>query len=154
MHPPVHFNVIGLREDNVDGFGVLIDGKITKLQTSAEAYPLWSANVAGVNAPLVYQYVRLDKKGDAAKESKPRKLPQGAVKTPNEDFERPNTLHDLPVLPQVYDSKWSRNSAFFREGYIGNLFLEGDQKAWNNIHTGGMKWWNPKPVDVKVQFIG
>lgn len=153
MHLLVTFNVIGLREDNVDEFGVLINGKVIKLQTSKEAYPVWSANVAGVNAPLQYQYVRITKKGEV-KEGKPRKLPNGAVKTPNEYFDRPNTLQNLPVLPQVFDSNWVRNSPFFRDGYIGNLFLEGDQKAWNYINSGGDKWWKPKPVQVKVQYIG
>lgn len=132
----------------------MINGKVTKLQTSKEAYPLWSANVAGISAPLEYQYVRLNKQGTVFKESKPRKLPVGAVLTPNEFFDRPDTIHTLPPLPQVFENKMERNSPFFREGYIGNLFLEGDQKAWNFMNSGGAKWWEPKPINVKVQYVG
>ncbi|KAG0042277.1 hypothetical protein BGZ83_000690 [Gryganskiella cystojenkinii] len=150
----VKFNVIGLREVDVDEFGVMINGKITKLQTSKEAYPLWSSNVAGISAPVEYQYVRLDKQGKVYKEEKPRKLPVGAVQTPNEFFNRPDTIHNLPPLPQVFENKLEQNSPFFREGYIGNLFLEGDPKAWSYIHSGGAKWWNPKPLNVKVQYVG
>ena len=132
----------------------MINGKVTKLRTSKEAYPLWSANVAGIDTPLDYQYVRLDKGGKIDKESKPRKLPAGAVRTPNDFFDRPYTLHNLPALPQVFENKLEQNSPFFREGYIGNLFVEGDQKAWSYINSGGAKWWDPKPLDVKVHYIG
>lgn len=154
MHLLVNFNVIGLRKADDDEFGVMINGKVTNLQTSEKAYPLWSANVAGVDAPLQYQYVRLNKQGVVYKESNPRKLPVGAVKTPNDFFDRPDTLHTLPPLPQAFENKLEQNSPFFREGYIGNLFLEGDQKAWNFIHTGGDKWWDPKPLNVKVHYVG
>jgi hypothetical protein len=146
--------VVGLREANADEFGVMINGKITKLQTSKQAYPLWTAKVAGINAPLQYQYVRLGKGGKVNKESKPRKLPVGAVHTPNDFFDRPDTIHNLPALPQVFENKLQQNSPFFREGYIGNLFLEGDPKAWKYIHSGGDKWWEPKPIKVKVHYIG
>lgn len=154
MHLLVKFNVVGLRKADVAEFGVMINGKVTKLQTSKEAYPLWSANVAGIDAPLEYQYVHLNKRGEVYKESKPRKLPVGAVRTPNEFFDRPGTLHNLPPLPQVFENKLEQNSPFFREGYIGNMFVEGDPKAWSFINSGGDKWWNPKPINVKVHYIG
>ncbi|KAG0379259.1 hypothetical protein BGX24_001082 [Mortierella sp. AD032] len=150
----VSFNVVGLRKADADEFGVMINGKVTKLRTTKEAYPLWSANVAGIDAPLQYQYVRLSKGGAVYKESKPRKLPVGAVHTPNEFFDRPDTLHKLPALPQVFENKFEQNSPFFREGYIGNLFLEGDAKAWTFINSGGDKWWDPKPINVKVHYVG
>ncbi|KAF9027363.1 hypothetical protein BGZ52_003750 [Haplosporangium bisporale] len=150
----VNFNVIGLRKLDMDEFGVMINGKVTKLQTSEKTYPLWTANVAGINAPLEYQYVRLNKQGEVFKESKPRKLPVGAIRTPNDFFDRPDTLHRLPPLPQVFENKLEQNSPFFREGYIGNLFVEGDPKAWSFINSGGAKWWDPKPLVVKVQYVG
>ncbi|GJJ74938.1 spore coat protein H [Entomortierella parvispora] len=150
----VNFNVIGFRGADVEEYGVIINGKVTNLKTTKETYPLWSAKVAGVNAPLEYQYVRLNNKGVAGKEAKARKLPSGAVKTPNEYFDRPNTIHTLPPLPQVYENKWTRNSPLFREGYIGNLLIEGDPKQWKYLHSGGKKWWNPKPVKVKIHYIG
>ncbi|KAF9926636.1 hypothetical protein FBU30_003820 [Linnemannia zychae] len=150
----VKFNLIGLRQVDTDEFGVLINGKVTKLHTSKETYPLWSTNVAGINAPLQYQYVRLNKKGVVFKEVKLRKLPADAVYTPNEFFDRPDTLYSLPALPQVFENKLEQNSPFFREGYIGNLFVEGDPKAWNHINSGGAKWWDPKPINVKIHYVG
>ncbi|KAF9277600.1 hypothetical protein BGZ74_003299 [Mortierella antarctica] len=150
----VNFNVVGLRSVDVHEFGVMINGKVIKLGTSEKAYPLWSTNVAGIEAPLEYQYVRLNKRGEVFKESKPRKLPIGAVRTPNEFFDRPDTIHKLPPLPQVFENKLEQNSPFFREGYIGNLFLEGDPKAWSYINSGGDHWWDPKPLNVKVHYVG
>ncbi|KAG0030603.1 hypothetical protein BGZ82_007368 [Podila clonocystis] len=150
----VNFNVVGLREVDADEFGVMINGKVTKLGTSEKTYPLWSANVVGIDAPLEYQYVHVNKRGEVYKESKPRKLPVGAVQTPNEFFDRPDTLHKLPPLPQVFENKLEQNSPFFREGYIGNLFVEGDPKAWSFINSGGDKWWDPKPINVKVHYVG
>ncbi|KAG0084673.1 hypothetical protein BGZ93_001114 [Podila epicladia] len=144
----------GLRSVDVHEFGVMINGKVIKLRTSEKAYPLWSANVAGIDAPLEYQYVRLNKQGEVYKEAKPRMLPVGAVRTPNDFFDRPDTLHKLPPLPQVFENKLEQNSPFFREGYIGNLFVEGDPKAWSFINSGGDKWWDPKPLNVKVQYVG
>ncbi|KAK3847732.1 MAG: coth protein-domain-containing protein [Linnemannia gamsii] len=150
----VTFNVVGLREDAGDSFGVMVNGKLTKLTTNTDIYPLWSANVAGVNAPLTYKYVQLEKNGKIGKqEEAERKLPEGAVHTPNEFFDRSHTLHDLPPLPQVYDNKLEQNSPFFREGYIGNIFVEGDPAKIKYLNKGGADF-HPNPIKVKVQYIG
>ncbi|KAG0209640.1 hypothetical protein BGX28_010156 [Mortierella sp. GBA30] len=150
----VTFNVVGLREDADDEFGVLINGHVTKLTTSKEAYPLWSANIAGVDGPLVYKYVQLNKGGKVEKQEKiARKLPAYAVYTPNEFFDRSNTIHDLPRLPQVYENNLEQNSPFFREGYIGNVFVEGHPDQIKYINTGGGDF-HPHPIKVKVQYIG
>ncbi|KAG0043371.1 hypothetical protein BGZ83_011475 [Gryganskiella cystojenkinii] len=146
----VTFNLVGLREKGTDEFGVLINDKLTKLTTTKENYPLWSANVAGIDAPLEYTFVQIDKAGKVEKMEKgARKLPTGAQHTPNDFFDRPNTLSNLPPLPQVYENKLRQDSPFFREGYIGNIFVEGDpakieyiNKKSNDLH----------PNDVKVNF--
>ncbi|KAG0375863.1 hypothetical protein BGX24_008567 [Mortierella sp. AD032] len=150
----VTFNVVGLREDAGDSFGVMVNGKLTKLTTNTDIYPLWSANVAGVNAPLTYKYVQLEENGNIGKQEKAeRKLPEGAIHTPNEFFDRSRTLHDLPPLPQVYDNKLEQNSPFFREGYIGNIFVEGDPAKIKYLNKGGADF-HPNPIKVKVQYIG
>ncbi|KAG0077991.1 hypothetical protein BGZ90_006161 [Linnemannia elongata] len=150
----VTFNVVGLREDAGDSFGVMVNGKLTKLTTTKDTYPLWSANVAGVDAPLSYKYVQLEKNGKVGKQEKEeRKLPQGAVHTPNEFFDRSHTLHNLPPLPQVYDNKLEQNSPFFREGFIGNIFVEGDPAKIKYLNKGGSDF-HPDPIKVEVQYIG
>ncbi|KAF9944305.1 hypothetical protein BGZ72_002539 [Mortierella alpina] len=150
----VTFNVVGFREDEGDEYGVMINGKVTKLNTNKENYPLWSANVAGVNAPLEYKYVQMNKNGKVEEQEKgARKLPAGAAHTPNEYFDRIHTMHELPPLPQVYENGLVQNSPFFRRGYIGNLFVEGDEEQIKHIHTGGSDF-HPKPIHVKVQYIG
>lgn len=152
--PTVTFNVVGLREDAGDSFGVMVNGKLTKLTTTKDTYPLWSANVAGVDAPLSYKYVQLEKSGKVGKQEKEeRKLPQGAVHTPNEFFDRSHTLHNLPPLPQVYDNKLEQNSPFFREGFIGNIFVEGDPAKIKYLNKGGSDF-HPDPIKVQVQYIG
>ncbi|KAI7818706.1 coth protein-domain-containing protein [Gamsiella multidivaricata] len=135
-------------------FGVQINGNITRLTTSTETYPLWSANVAGVNGPLEYQYVHLNKDGKVANQEKgARKLPAGAAHTPNEFFDRTTTLSSLPPLPQVYENKLQQNSPFFREGYIGTFFVEADQAQLNYLNKGGESF-HPKPIKANIQYIG
>ncbi|KAF9573481.1 hypothetical protein EC968_008457 [Mortierella alpina] len=150
----VTFNVVGFREDDADEYGVLINGKVTKLNTNKENYPLWSANVAGVNAPLSYKYVQMKKNGKVEDQEKgERKLPAGAAHTPNEFYDRIQTMHELPPLPQVYPNALVQNSPFFRPGYIGNIFIEGDEEEIKHINVGGSDA-HPKPIHVNFQYIG
>ncbi|KAF9437859.1 hypothetical protein BGZ76_010875 [Entomortierella beljakovae] len=145
----VTFNVVGLRENNGDEFGVLINGELTKLATSEDTYPLWSANVAGVNAPVSYKYVHI-KNNKNEEETRPRQLSEGAAHTPNDFFGR-ETIHSLPPLPQAFESNLEQNSPFFREGYIGTIFVEGDQDKWKYLNKGGN---DPNPYNVTVRYIG
>ncbi|KAF9578143.1 hypothetical protein BGW38_006214 [Lunasporangiospora selenospora] len=134
----VTFNVVGIREDDKDEYGVIINGKVTKLKTSPKTYPLWSANLAGVDGPFEYRYVRLDGTGKIDQQEKvARKFPSGAAFTPNEFFERSHTIHELPSLPQVYENKLEQDSPFFREGFIGSIFIEGEQSQINYLNKGG-----------------
>ncbi|KAF9086602.1 hypothetical protein BGX23_008688 [Mortierella sp. AD031] len=150
----VTFNVVGLHEDAGDSFGVMVNGKLTKLTTTKDTYPLWSANVAGVDAPLTYKYVQLEKSGRVGKqEGAERKIPEGAIHTSNELYDRSHSLHNLPPLPQVYENKLEQNSPFFREGYIGNIFVEGDPAQIKYLNKGGESF-HPDPIKVKVQYIG
>ncbi|KAF8945483.1 hypothetical protein BGZ47_002547 [Haplosporangium gracile] len=150
----VTFNVVGLREDDGDSFGVMVNGKLTKLTTTEDTYPLWSANVADVDGPLNYKYVQLEESGKVGKKEKEeRKLPEGAIRTPNEFFDRLHTLHNLPPLPQVYDNKLEQNSPFFREGFIGNIFVEGDPAKIKYLNKGG-EGFHPDPIKVDFQYIG
>ncbi|KAI1321193.1 hypothetical protein EDD11_007759 [Mortierella claussenii] len=150
----VTFNVVGLRADADDVYGVEIDGKITKLATTKDTYPLWSANVVGVNGPLEYRYVQLGEGGNVEQKDRAvRKLPEGAAFTPNEFFDRTTTLAHLPPLPQVYENKLQQNSPFFREGFIANLFVEGDPEELKYVNTGGSSFY-PDPIKVSVQYIG
>ncbi|KAF9314518.1 hypothetical protein BG003_004103 [Podila horticola] len=150
----VTFNVVGLREDDGDMFGVLINGKVTKLTTTNETYPLWSAHITGVNGPLEYKYVQLSAGGKTTEEEKAkRKLPAGAIYTPNEFFGRTQTIRTLPPLPQLYENRLEQDSPFFREGYIGSIFVEGDAAKFNYINKGGDALY-PDPYKVKVRYIG
>ncbi|KAF9200186.1 hypothetical protein BGZ49_009600 [Haplosporangium sp. Z 27] len=146
----VTFNVVGLRDNAEDEFGVMVKGKLTKLTTTEETYPLWSANVAGVDGPLEYKYVHI-KDGKNNEEKTARKLPDGAAYTPNDFYGRTTTIRDLPPLPQVYENHLQQNSPFFRQGYIGNIFVEGDVEKWNELNKAGDE---TKPYKVSVRYIG
>ncbi|KAG0027789.1 hypothetical protein BGZ81_005282 [Podila clonocystis] len=144
----VTFNVVGLREDDGDMFGVSINGKVTKLTTTTETYPLWSANIAGVDGPLEYKYVQLSAAGKTTEEGKAkRQLPAGAIHTPNEFFGRTQTIRTLPPLPQLYENKLEQNSPFFREGFIGSIFVEGDAEKFDYINKGGALF-HPNPYKI------
>ncbi|KAG0080828.1 hypothetical protein BGZ92_000458 [Podila epicladia] len=150
----VTFNVVGFRDDDGDMFGVSINGKVTKLTTTTEKYPLWSANVPGVDGPLEYKYVQLSAAGKTTDEEETkRKLPAGAVHTPNEFFGRTQSINTLPPLPQLYDNKLEQNSPLFREGYIASIFVEGDAAKFNYINKGGAEF-HPPPYKVKVRYVG
>ncbi|ORY89578.1 coth protein-domain-containing protein, partial [Lobosporangium transversale] len=101
-----------------------------------------------------YRYVHLSKDGKVKKQEKAaRKLPDGALHTPNEFFDRKASIYNLPPLPQVFENKLEQNSPFFRQGYIGNLFVEGDPAQWKHLNKGGAEFY-PEPIKVNVQYIG
>ncbi|KAF9163656.1 hypothetical protein DFQ26_002277 [Actinomortierella ambigua] len=147
----IAFNVVGLRRDEDDSFGVMVNGKMHKLTTTPKTYPVWSVKVAGVNAPVAYKYVHLnedDKVDDTEKTM--RKLPANAIQTPNEFFGRRQSLYSIPPLPQVYDNKLVQNSPFFREGYISNLFIHSSEADFKKLNKVG----GHDNIKVKVQYVG
>lgn len=147
----VKFNVVGLRSDDADSFGVMVNGKMHKLATTKKTYPLWSANVAGVDASVSYKYVQLNKAGKVTESEKTmRKLPAGSVHTPNEFFGRRQSVYPIPTLPQVFENKLEQNSPFFRDGFIGNLFIQCPEADWKKLNVVG----SYDHIKAKIQFIG
>ncbi|KAF9975732.1 hypothetical protein BGZ73_000534 [Actinomortierella ambigua] len=147
----ITFNVVGLRNDDDDAYGVMVNGKLHKLATDPKSYPLWSANVAGVDAPLTYKYVQLDGDGKVTGSEKAmRKLPAGAVQTPNDFFGRRQSVYPIPPLPQVYDNKLEQNSPFFREGFISNLFIYSSEADFKKLNKVG----GHEDIKVKIRYIG
>ncbi|KAF9305308.1 hypothetical protein BG003_001397, partial [Podila horticola] len=59
----VTYNVVGFPDTEAGLFGVLINGKITKLSTSPNTFPLWSCTAPGATAASGYQYVKLSEQG-------------------------------------------------------------------------------------------
>ncbi|KAF9369608.1 hypothetical protein CPB97_003457 [Podila verticillata] len=147
----ITFNVVGLRSEDADSFGVMVNDKMHKLVTTTTTYPLWSAKVAGVDASVSYKYVQLNKAGKVTESEKSmRKLPAGAVYTPNEFFGRRQSVYPLPKLPQVFENKLEQNSPFFRDGFIGNLFLQGPEADWKKLNVVG----SHENMKVNIQYIG
>ncbi|KAF9373352.1 hypothetical protein CPC16_001889 [Podila verticillata] len=147
----ITFNVVGLRSEDAASFGVLVDGKMHKLVTTTKTYPLWSANVAGVDASVSYKYVQLNKAGKVTESEKNmRKLPAGSVQTPNEFFGRRQSVYPIPKLPQVFENKLEQNSPFFRDGFIGNLFIESPEADWKKLNVVGSQ----EVIKVKIRYIG
>lgn len=129
----------------------MVDGKMHKLATTKKDYPLWSANVAGVDASVSYKYVQLNKAGKVTEsENSMRKLPAGAVHTPNEFFGRRQSIYPIPTLPQVYENKLEQNSPFFRDGFVGNLFIQCPEADWKKLNVVG----SYDKIKAKIQFIG
>ncbi|KAF9975660.1 hypothetical protein BGZ73_000616 [Actinomortierella ambigua] len=150
----ISFNVVGLREDNTDSYGVMINNQLHKLTTNKASYPLWSGNVAGIDAPVTYKYVQLDKAGKVVAQDKAEhRLPAGATRTPNDFFGRKATMYNLPELPQVYENTLQQNSPFFRDGYIGSIFIHGNEADWKKLNIAGAESF-PDPIKVRLQYIG
>ncbi|KFH63033.1 hypothetical protein MVEG_11070 [Podila verticillata NRRL 6337] len=148
----ITFNVVGLRSEDADSFGVMANGKMHKLATTKKTYPLWSANVAGVDASVSYKYVQLDKAGKVTESEKTmRKLPAGSVHTPNEFFGRRQSIYPIPTLPQVFENKLEQNSPFFRDGFIGNLFIQCPEADWKKMNVVGSYEQVKK---ARIQYIG
>ncbi|KAG0337979.1 hypothetical protein BG000_004735 [Podila horticola] len=147
----ITFNVVGLRSKDAESFGVMVNGKVHKLVTTPKKYPLWSAKIDGVDASVSYKYVQLNKAGKVTESEKSmRKLPAGAVYTPNEFFGRRQSVYSVPALPQVYENKLEQNSPFFRDGFIGNLFIECPEADWKKLNVVG----SYEHIKVKVHYIG
>ncbi|KAG0321092.1 hypothetical protein BGZ97_012164, partial [Linnemannia gamsii] len=147
----ITFNVVGFRSEDADSFGVMVNGKMHKLATTKKTYPLWSANVAGVDASVSYKYVQLNKAGKVTKSEKSmRKLPAGSVHTPNEFFGRRQSVYPIPTLPQVFENKLEQNSPFFRDGFIGNLFIECPEADWKKLNVVG----SYDHIKAKIRYIG
>ncbi|KAG0075755.1 hypothetical protein BGZ93_001200 [Podila epicladia] len=147
----ITFNVVGLRSEDADSFGVMVNGKMHKLATTTKTYPLWLANIAGVDAPVSYKYVQLNKAGKVTESEKHmRKLPAGSVHTPNEFFGRRQSMYPVPTLPQVFENKLEQNSPFFRDGFIGNLFIQCPEADWKKLNVVG----SYEDIKVKIQYIG
>ncbi|KAG0357394.1 hypothetical protein BG005_003592 [Podila minutissima] len=151
MGVPITFNVVGLRSEDADSFGVMVNGKMHKLATTMKTYPLWSAKVAGVDASVSYKYVQLNKAGKITESEKTmRKLPAGSVHTPNEFFGRRQSIYKIPTLPQVFENKLVQSSPFFREGLISNLFIQGPEDDWRKLNVVG----SHVDIKAKIQYIG
>ncbi|KAF9380213.1 hypothetical protein CPB97_008509 [Podila verticillata] len=147
----ITFNVVGLRSEDAHSFGVVVDGEMHKLATTTKTYPLWSANVAGVDASVSYKYVQLNKAGKVTEsEQTMRELPAGSVHTPNEFFGRRQSVYPIPTLPQVFENKLEQNSPVFRDGFIGNLFIQSPEADWKKLNVVG----SHDAIKVKIRYIG
>ncbi|KAG0027710.1 hypothetical protein BGZ81_005350 [Podila clonocystis] len=118
----ITYNVVGFPDTNAGSFGVLINGKITKLRTSSDTFPLWSATVPGTSASSGYLYVKLSDQ-DTVVQQEPflRSFQNRRAKcTTNEFFLRQTTL---PKLPQVFENVQPEPSEAFDDSQIATIHL-------------------------------
>ncbi|KAF9364996.1 hypothetical protein BGX34_011755 [Mortierella sp. NVP85] len=123
----VTFNVIGYPSTTGGGFGVSINGAVTKLTTNETIFPVHTGSVPGTDGNVQYQYVELNSGGTTVKaETFTRKLNQTTdVRTDNEFFERPVTRHNIVRLPYSYMVTWPSKSKAFKEDQIATIHLTG-----------------------------
>ncbi|KAF9413423.1 hypothetical protein BGZ94_000734 [Podila epigama] len=154
MHLLVTYNVVGYPDRETDAFGVLVDGKVTKLTTTSTTFPLWSGKVVGASAGSEYKYVKLDGSNNnevLSQEGFSRKLEDPvAIATRNDFYERPFTKLDLPEVPLVYDPWPMSNSKVFDENQIATFHLTVDEGQWEKILK---KSEGSNPIKANIRFI-
>lgn len=120
---------MGFPDTDAGSFGVLINGKITKLSTSPNTFPLWSGTAPGASAASGYQYVKLSKQGTVVTQEPFLRSLQNASATKstlNEFFLRQTTQTPLPELPQVFNNVQPEPSMAFDHSQIATIHLTPD----------------------------
>ncbi|KAF9307738.1 hypothetical protein BG003_000269 [Podila horticola] len=131
----VTYNVVGFPDTDAGSFGVLINGKITKLSTSPDTFPLWSGIAPRASAASGYQYVKLSEQGTiVTQEPFLRPFQNGSAKsTTNEFFLRQMTRTTLPKLPQVFGDVRPKPSTAFDHSQIATIHLTPDQNNFADM---------------------
>ncbi|KAF9969152.1 hypothetical protein BGZ73_008632 [Actinomortierella ambigua] len=121
----VIYNVVGFPQTNGGSFGVRIDDKIIKLNTSPETFPLWSAVVPESSTSSAYQYVELSAQGTVVRQEPFLRSFQdkSANSTVNEFFLRKVTRATLPEIPQVYKDVRPEPSKAFDHSQIATIHI-------------------------------
>ncbi|KAF9436986.1 hypothetical protein BGZ76_002341 [Entomortierella beljakovae] len=150
----VTYSVIGYPDTDAGSFGVLINGKITKLSTSNTTYPLWSTKVVGASPSSGYRYVKLSPSGAVIQRESflryftDRKL----TKTPNEFFLRQVTKTVLPSIPQVYTSVRPKSSKAFDDTQIATIHLTADPAIFADMVANPLDE-ERKAIKASFRFI-
>ncbi|KAF9432366.1 hypothetical protein BGZ76_010902 [Entomortierella beljakovae] len=125
----ITFNCVGYPSTLNGGFGVSVNGAVTKLSTNETNFPVWSAAVPGTTSDVQYSYVELNAAGATVKsETFTRHLNQTTdTHTPNEFFERPITNFEEVRLPYTYLATYPSKSKAFKEDQIITIHLTAPQ---------------------------
>ncbi|KAG0259188.1 hypothetical protein DFQ27_004202 [Actinomortierella ambigua] len=157
MHSPTFcltFNVIGFPDTESNTFAVEINKKLHHLETSADTFPLWSANIAGVSASSGYRYVQLSKKKQVvSREAFQRHLADKHAKvTPNEFFDRDNTITNIPAIEQVYEDTLAEPSKVFDSSQVATIHITVDPDTFADMLDNPMDDQR-QAVDAGFRFI-
>ncbi|KAG0274178.1 hypothetical protein BGZ96_004445 [Linnemannia gamsii] len=142
-------------DSDAGSFGVLINGKITKLSTSPATLPLWSASVAGASTSSGYKYVKLSEQGTVVQEECFWRSFQNknAKSTINEFFLRQVTQTTLPEIPQVFnDDVRPKPSKAFDHFQIATIHLTPDAVEFANM-VATPPWQDVNAIQAGFQFI-
>ncbi|KAF8938196.1 coth protein-domain-containing protein [Dissophora ornata] len=145
----ITYNVVGYPTTTNGGFGVSVNGAITKLSSNETSFPVWSGVVPGTTSATVYQYVELDPTGAALKtENFTRTISNSSdTSTYNEFFERQTTKWTLPNVPFTYLATWPSYTKVFNDDEIATIHLTADPSQIAALNA------NPNlATDVKVNF--
>ncbi|KAF9961947.1 hypothetical protein BGZ72_000569 [Mortierella alpina] len=130
----VTYNVVGFPDTDAGSFGVSVKGKITKLTTTPETFPLWSANVAGVTASSKYRYVKLSADGTVAEqESFSRAFADSSDTATVNEFYMRRPSSKVKALPQVYKDVRPKPSRAFDDNQIGTVHLTADPAVFADM---------------------
>ncbi|KAF9289182.1 hypothetical protein BGZ68_009880 [Mortierella alpina] len=148
----VTYNVVGFPDTDAGSFGVSVRGKVTKLTTTPETFPLWSANVAEADASNKYRYVKLAADGKTIEqESFSRTFAGSQAATPNEFYMR-KPSKKLKALPQVYSDVRPKASRAFDDNQIGTVHLTVDPAAFADMVANPLDE-ERKAIKASFRFI-
>ncbi|KAF9103713.1 hypothetical protein BGX27_010406, partial [Mortierella sp. AM989] len=163
----VTYNVVGYPDSITESFGVLIEGKVTRLSTSNVTFPLWSTMIPMTTTSSSYKFVKLSDNGTIIHEESFLRAFQSSIPnsrsdnndnkgvasttTPNEFFERQMTWSQLPNVPQVYEDVRPRASAAFDETQIATIHVNTDPVKFSAMVAD--PWGHTEPISADFRFI-
>ncbi|KAF9098411.1 hypothetical protein BGX27_000798 [Mortierella sp. AM989] len=150
----VTYNVVGYPDTDAGSFGVLINGKSTKLATSNSTYPLWSANVVGASSSSGYRYVKLSEQGTVLQREKFLRyfVDRKRKSTSNEFFLREVTQTTLPKIPQVFKDVRPTPSKAFDDSQIATIHVTADPAIFEDMVAHPLE--DRKAIKAGFRYIG
>ncbi|KAF8949549.1 hypothetical protein BGZ52_005648, partial [Haplosporangium bisporale] len=146
------YNVIGFLDAPTNTYAVEINDQLYPLQTSKASFPLWSAKIAEVSAPSSYRYVQLNHKNEAVAREKFQRHLTDKDTTPNEFFNREDTITILPSIKQVYKNVRPKYSGVLDSSQIATIELTADPAQFDDMMDHPLDE-EPKAIKAGFKFI-
>ncbi|KAG0048814.1 hypothetical protein BGZ83_006276 [Gryganskiella cystojenkinii] len=144
----VTFNVIAYPEQG-GALAVSVDGKITRLHTSLDTFPLWTGSVSSASSASLYKYVLLSETGEVIKSESFERPGPSRKETLNEFFDREITKARFPDIPQIGPDVRPKPSIAFDETQMATIHITTSPEAFASLIADPRR----NDEEIKVDFF-